>query len=448
MDFDSQHLSRTAAACLIVFLAITPIVGWSQPAGDKLALKLRDNVVKISAKRGSGESVHGFGFIVGKQRDQFYIVTANHVVRSNRPGGASTSVNVKFYSDPGHSYEADLLETFYGKPQDFAVIQVAAPPNLSWESKALVPLESIKGGIRGEEVWFIGRSGKWYIPTIPGRINSDKPDLHSIIHVDIASVRVGTSGAPLITKNGIIGMIIQDEVDSARAVSVEAIKAAFDEWRYPWSIKAFIDQKDHKANRPALPETSSPDKTASLATSSPESKLPEARSPDRPPDLQYRVAIMPLHLRNDASRYKNIFTRLIEESIQETKFFTDYRYYEINAKYETDQSEIIFNETLMNSLWVKKGFFSKPEPNISFIIQLGNQLKVDAIFLFSANVLDMAKDRIRAILVDVKREKIYSKSGLTDFLVTEDTDLILEAGFDTKEITKKVFAEFKSNYNR
>lgn len=73
---------------------------------------------------------------------------------------------------------------------------------------------------------------------------------------------------------------------------------------------------------------------------------------------------------------------------------------------------------------------------------------VDAILLFSANVVNLGKDLIRAILVDVKREKAYSKSGLTDFLITEDTDLILEAGFDTQEITKRVFAEYKSNYNR
>lgn len=32
-------------------------------------------------------------------------------------------------------------------------------------------------------------------------------------------------------------------------------------------------------------------------------------------------------------RYKNIFTRFIEESIQETKLFTDYRYYEFKSKY-------------------------------------------------------------------------------------------------------------------
>jgi len=86
--------------------------------------------------------------------------------------------------------------------------------------------------------------------------------------------------------------------------------------------------------------------------------------------------------------------------------------------------------------------------NTSFIIQLGNQLRVDAILLFSANVVNLGKDRIRAILVDVKRGKAYSKSGLTDFLITEDIDLILEAGFDTKEIAKRVFAEYKSNYNR
>ena len=499
MDNASQLVSRTAAACLIVFLAVIPILGQVQPSGDELADKLRNNVVKITAKRESGESTQGFGFIVGKQHNHFYIVTANHVVRSNRPGGASTSVKVKFYSDPGHSYEADLLETFYGNPQDFAVIKLAVPPNFSWESRALVPLESIKEGIRGKDVWFIGRSGEWYIPAIPGKINSEKPDLHSIIHVDIVSVRVGTSGAPLITQNGIIGMIIQDEVGSARAVSIDAIKSAFEEWRYPWSLQEFFDQGNLTAAAVASVATTAPTKekapiaekapvakTASTAEPPPKStdvsakppakspvqksEAPGERSPDSPeasapsqtaalakppaespeptPGLQYQVGVLPLHLKNDASRFKTVFTRLIDESIKETDFFATYKYYELNKKYKTDGSEIVFNEELMGKLWIQKGFFSKPEPNIGFIIQLGTQLEVDAILLFSANVMNMAKDRIRAILVDVKREKTFSNSGLTDFVLTEDTDLTLEASFDAKKITKKVFAEFKSSYNR
>lgn len=486
MDNAFQLVSRTAAACLILFLAVIPILGQAQPSGDELADKLRNNVVKITAKRESGESTQGFGFIVGKQHNQFYIVTANHVVRSNRPGGASTSVKVKFYSDPGHSYEADLLETFYGNPQDFAVIKLTAPPNFSWEPKSLIPLERIRKGIRGKDVWFIGRSGEWYIPAIPGKINSERPDLHSIIHVDMVSVRVGTSGAPLITQNGIIGMIIQDEVGSARAVSIEAIKAAFDEWRYPWSLQEFLDQGNLTAKKapavienppvkttsaakpppkatdaPAKPPAKSPaQKTEPPVEASPTSQpasapsqtaalaKPSAESPKPTTELQYQVGVLPLQLRNDAFRFKAVFTRLIEESIKETDFFVTYHYYEFNAKHKTNRSEIVFNEELTNKLWVQKGFFSKPEPNISFIIQLGNQLEVDAILLFSANVMNMAKDRIRAILVDVKREKTFSNSGLTDFVLTEDTDQTLEASSDTKTITKKVFAEFKSSYDR
>ena len=445
---DNQLLARTGAACLIVLVAIIPVLVRAQLSGDELALKLRKNVVKITAKRESGESAHGFGFIVGKQRDQFYIVTANHVVRSNRPGGASKSVKVKFYSDPGRTYEAVLLETFYGKPQDFAVIQATTPANLLWESKALVPFKSIKAGLRGEKVWFIGRSGKWYIPTIPGSINSEKPDLNSIIHIDIVSVRIGTSGAPLITENGIIGMIIQDEIGSARAVSIEAIKAAFEEWRYPWSLQASIGQgiKSAAQTQAASVKTVGTDKTPPLAKLPAASPLPKAGPPAQPPGLGYRVAVLPLQLRNDASRYKVIFKRLIEESIAETEFFRDYRLYDLNTRHKANQSEIIFDDTLMNNLWLKKGFFSKPEPNTSFIIELGNQLGVDAVLVFSANVIDLGKDRIKALLVDVKSKKIYSSSGLTDFVLTEDTDQILEASGDAKRITKKVFAEYKNKY--
>jgi hypothetical protein len=159
------------------------------------------------------------------------------------------------------------------------------------------------------------------------------------------------------------------------------------------------------------------------------------------------VAVLPLELRNNASRYKLIFNRLIEESIAEIKFFTDYRFYDLNTRYKTNQSEIIFNETLMDNLWLKKGFFSKPEPNTSLIIQLGNQLGVDAVLVFSANVIELGKDRIKALLVDVKSKKIYSSSGLTDFVLTEDSDQILEASDDAKRITKKVLAEFKNKYH-
>lgn len=446
MANDSQLSARVGAACLIILVAFMPILGRAQPSGDELAFKLRKNVVKITAKRESGESAHGFGFIVGKQRDQFYIVTANHVVRSNRPGGASKSVKVKFYSDPGRTYEAILLETFYGKPQDFAVIQVTAPANISWESEVLVAPESLEAGMRGEQVWFIGRSGKWYIPTIPGSINSEKPDLHSIIQVDMVSVRVGTSGAPLITQNGIIGMIIEDEVGSARAVSIDAIKAAFEEWRYPWSLQATWDQRKHQPPQTIQAAKSTQEKTPSLAKLPPVPPSPKAKPLDQAVDLGYRVAVLPLQLRNDAFRYKVIFNRLIEESIAETEFFTDYRFYDLNTRHKTSQSEIIFNETLMNNLWLKKGFFSKPEPNTSFIIQLGNQLGVDAVLVFSANVIDLGKDRIKALLVDVRGQKMYSSSGLTDFTLTENTDQILEASGDAKRITKKVFAEFKNKY--
>jgi hypothetical protein len=247
-------------------------------------------------------------------------------------------------------------------------------------------------------------------------------------------------------QNGIIGMIIQDEVGSARAVSIEAIKSAFDQWRYPWSLEAFMDQKNHVASPAISPETSPPDKTDPVAKVSPEAPLSEALPPEQPADLGYRVAILPLHLKNDASRYKAIFNRLIEESIRETGFFTDYNLYELNAKYKTNRSEIIFSDQLMGNLWVKKGFFSNPEPNTRFIIQLGKQLEVDAILLFSADVIKMAKDRIRAYLVDIRQKKIYTNSGLTDFVVNDDIDKVLEASSDTKRITKSVFAEFKSNY--
>ncbi len=76
---------------------------------------------------------------------------------------------------------------------------------------------------RDDKVWFIGRNKDWYVPTDAaiGRIN--KPPLMGEIYVDIYSVRPGTSGAPLITKKGIIGMIIQDSGVEAVALDISTI---------------------------------------------------------------------------------------------------------------------------------------------------------------------------------------------------------------------------------
>jgi hypothetical protein len=192
-----------------------------QTTGETLALALRSNVVGIVAERSDGMH-NGFGFVVAERQGQVFIITANHVVRSGGPDGEATRILIRFFQEQGRPYQATLLETS-DQTYDLAILQAQLPAGLTWQQAVLGPQRAE----RGTPVWFIGRSGEWYVPTVPGRINTLTLDLK--YRLDNLSVRVGTSGAPLIADTGIIGMVTSDASESSEAVSIDIIARAFDQ---------------------------------------------------------------------------------------------------------------------------------------------------------------------------------------------------------------------------
>jgi hypothetical protein len=248
-----------------------------QSAGETLALALRANVVSIVAERSDGVQ-NGFGFIVGERQGQVYIVTANHVVRSSGPDTTS-QVLIKYFHEQGKAYQATLLETSH-QAYDLAVLQARAPTGLAWRQDAL-GLQKIE---RGTPVWFVGRSAEWYVPTVPGRINTFTLDAKYLI--DNLPVRVGTSGAPLVADQGVIGMITADAGESSQAVSIEVIGRAFEQWNLPWGLTSFRrtsvpDPRD----KPTIPAVSP---HSSGTASSPAVVLPSAEMGKLCPTLSNR----------------------------------------------------------------------------------------------------------------------------------------------------------------
>ena len=228
-------LSYWPYTCAVVFCLFmgSAVVALAQPTGgEALALALRANVVSLVVERQDGTH-NGFGFIVAERGGQVWMVTANHVVRSGLPDEA-TRIAVRYFQAQGTSYPATLLETS-DRTYDIAVLQAQAPAGLTWQQAAV----GTQRAARGTSVWFIGRSGAWYVPTIPGRINTLALDLRYLI--DNLPVRVGTSGAPLIADTGIIGMLITDASESTEAVSIEVIARAFAQWNLPWHLTAMQD---------------------------------------------------------------------------------------------------------------------------------------------------------------------------------------------------------------
>lgn len=201
-----------------------------------VAQELRQNTVKVTTNRDDG-----FGFIVGEKDELNFIVTSNHVVRGKNefPGDSPSpdSIKVEFYEDRGVPRSATLLETSI---YDIAILQVPRPPNISWRKKAL----SSKDIKEENKIWFIGREGEWYVPSIPGSINHVESSKQRIT-IDNVSVQEGTSGAPLVSRFGIVGMVTSDGKDLVSyALPIEVIEEAVKRWRRPWGLTEFDDRNE------------------------------------------------------------------------------------------------------------------------------------------------------------------------------------------------------------
>jgi hypothetical protein len=201
---------------------------------DGKAMALRPNVVKITATLGQGMAPQtGFGFIVGQQQNQFVVVTANHVVRGDDPGSEDKAPLITFFQNQGSQARGTLetvgLPTGHG---DLAVILVPNPGSATFVTDAIdtTPPE------RGFRVWIIGRGGGWNIPVSPGVVVGSDP-FNQSIQVENLAARVGSSGGPLVSSKGIVGMVVNDDGLYSEATPISAIRTQVSEkWHYIWQL--------------------------------------------------------------------------------------------------------------------------------------------------------------------------------------------------------------------
>ena len=201
----------------------------AQSEAGNMAEQLRGNTVRVQAAQ------NGFGFIVGARGGSLYIVTARHVivgVNDDPDAAPQNGAKVVFYADQGKPYSAEVLGTHEG---DLAVLRVAAPPGLQWARSCVAGSDKQN---RGTSVWFVGKGDKWSVPVNPGAISSERPDTKSLLEIDGLSVSPGTSGAPLIASTGIVGMIQNDSAYDTRALTIDFIQRAIQQWNYPWDLTA------------------------------------------------------------------------------------------------------------------------------------------------------------------------------------------------------------------
>jgi len=231
------YLKKAAMMLLMLFWCCITTLSADQnqikvTSGDKVAEKYRKTVIQISVEFSDGTLGYGFGFVVCEKDNKLYAVTANHVIQPKTPNVKIKEIWAKFYENKGKRFKAEAMDVSSSE-HDLALIELEKPfEGYVWEKNCYTTAE------RGENVWFIGRNRDWYVPVKSGIISEQASPSKPYYKVDISSVQVGTSGAPLFTEKGIIGMITQDDGNEALSLNIEIIKDIVKNWNYPFGETA------------------------------------------------------------------------------------------------------------------------------------------------------------------------------------------------------------------
>jgi uncharacterized protein YecT (DUF1311 family) len=204
------------------------------PASDATAVTLQHNVVKITATLTKGGVPQtGFGFVVGQQGRDLVVVTADHVVRGDDPDFEDKAPLITFFESQGSQVQGRLETVRLPRGRgDLAVILVPRPGFAMIVAAAIDP----KPVERGLKVWLVGRTGFWSVPASPGVV-AQTDSFTGVIQVEGLAARVGSSGGPLVSPAGIVGMIVADNDLYTEATPIEPIaRQVRDVWHYAWGL--------------------------------------------------------------------------------------------------------------------------------------------------------------------------------------------------------------------
>lgn len=232
------NCSRRLVVSTVAVLGLFAASSSRTQALEPVTAALQQQVVRIRSDLGGGQS--GFGTIVGYKGSQLLIATSSHVVWENNVAASSITAR---YAEPDPVDGTQMYQGTLLVPVDVArdVAFIAIPSSAArLNGLTFISPHPIKPG---DKVYYMGKGNDWFVPPEPGHVRafSATPQLIEMGGMEFAG---GSSGAPVFTSEGVIGMLKERTADAFGAgVSFLAVRTSFDEKMAPqgwtWTARKF-----------------------------------------------------------------------------------------------------------------------------------------------------------------------------------------------------------------
>ena len=200
---------RQGLSALVAAAALLAGTAAAQPtsflSGEELGERLRSQLVWIAAE---DVDEHGFGLIVGADEQRLWIVTARHViVRTGMLGSgvaeqASARIRLRLCGGDTTELEARPWPGWDARGADLALLTAPRPAGFQPDPRALAAQPA---GV-GEPVWLLGSNDECGLVPARGQVRAAVDAGHNL-RIDFAGVRGGSSGGPVLSGHGVIGLM-------------------------------------------------------------------------------------------------------------------------------------------------------------------------------------------------------------------------------------------------
>jgi hypothetical protein len=199
---------------LSVALALAALLAGSHAAaqdattflsGEELGERLRGHLVAIAAQ---DVDEHGFGLIVAADEQRLWIVTARHViVRTGMLGGGeaeqpSARIRLRLCNGGAAELAASPWPGWNAGGADLALLTAPRPAAFQLDVRAL----AVQPPGIGEPIWLLGSNDECGLVPARGQVRAAADAGHNL-RIDFAGVRGGSSGGPVLSGRGVIGLM-------------------------------------------------------------------------------------------------------------------------------------------------------------------------------------------------------------------------------------------------